>query len=59
MPIMNGYDASKRIRDCEIGNLNKDKVMIVGLSGNSGEFHIRRCKLAGMNDSLTKPIVFD
>jgi len=33
--------------------------MIIGVSGNEGEKHIRKCRLAGMNDSITKPIIFD
>jgi len=63
MPVLDGYEASKKIRELEntlssnsTGILN---CMIVGLSGNSGEHHTRKCKLAGMNDAITKPIVFD
>ena len=44
MPFLNGYDASKKIRDLENSESNEGKVMIVGLSGNSGENHMRRCK---------------
>lgn len=59
MPIMNGLDASKRIRDLESQENNESKATIVGLSGNAGELHVRRCKQAGMDNSLTKPISFD
>lgn len=56
---MNGLDASKRIRDLESQENNESKATIVGLSGNAGELHVRRCKQAGMDNSLTKPISFD
>jgi len=44
MPVLNGYDASKKIRDYENNNnssiggdsphVNEDRTLIIGLSGN-------------------------
>eukprot|EP00347_Sterkiella_histriomuscorum_P011972 403370391 len=65
MPILDGYEASKKIREIENSSQNSEnmqdqqKTLIIGLSGNSGEQHSRKCKQAGMNDAITKPIVFD
>lgn len=53
MPIMDGYQASIKIRED-----GKD-VMIVGVTGHSGDQYQRRCKLAGMDDVIPKPIDFE
>ena len=50
MPIMDGYEASKKIRESGC------TVMIMGVSGNSGDQYVRKCKLSGMNGLLSKPI---
>ena len=63
MPIMDGYDASKKIREFEAANQKSGKVFknttIVGLSGNSGDVFVRKCKQSGMSDSLTKPVAIE
>lgn len=60
MPILDGFEATKKIRDYESLNmLNSSKVIITGLSGNAGDQHTRKCKLAGMNEAVTKPIIID
>ncbi len=59
MPILDGYEASRKIRESEIGLASDQKCMIIGLSGNQGEQHTRKCKIAGMNDAITKPIVLE
>ena len=57
MPVMNGYDASFKIREFETTNApNQHKSLIIGISGNEGEQHSRKCKQSGMNDTITKPI---
>jgi len=45
MPILDGYSASKKIREFE-STLTADShpTYIAGLSGNSGEVFIRKCK---------------
>lgn len=53
MPVMDGYEASRKIRET-----NKD-VLIFAFSANSGEEEILKSKAAGMNDHLAKPISVD
>ena len=60
MPIMDGYDASKKIKEFEAKYKGLEtSTTIVGLSGNSGEAFNRRCKQCGMADSLTKPVAIE
>lgn len=57
MPVMDGYEASKQIRECEQENQIEPKCQIVALSGEvSNPVHIRRSKLSEINESMTKPI---
>jgi CheY-like chemotaxis protein len=46
MPIMDGYEASKKIREFEGASQKSgnEATTIVGLSGNSGDVFIRKCK---------------
>ena len=53
MPIMNGLEASRQIREAN------NKVPIIAISGKSGVEHELRCFKAGMNDFLDKPFVLD
>ncbi len=55
MPVLDGYQASTKIREYEHQN-NKYATTIIGLSGNSGDAFNRRCRQAGMNDNITKPV---
>ena len=53
MPVMNGYEATKRIRS-EIP-LNSQPA-IVALTANAFEENKRQCLLCGMDYVLTKPL---
>jgi CheY-like chemotaxis protein len=37
MPILDGYEASKKIRELESTGISNSKTLIIGLSGNQGE----------------------
>ena len=50
MPIMDGYEATKIIRDA-----NKD-IPIIALTANAMKEDVQRTKKAGMNEHLNKPI---
>jgi len=50
MPIMNGYEATKQIR-----NINTD-IPIIALTANAMKEDIEKTKNAGMNEHLNKPI---
>ena len=51
MPVMDGYEASRRIRS----NGRWPKLPIVALTANALSDERERCRAAGMNDYLAKP----
>jgi CheY-like chemotaxis protein len=53
MPVMNGMDATKRIREFEAGGASH--VPIIALTANVLPEDRERCFSAGMDDFLTKP----
>jgi len=55
MPMMDGYDATRMIRDWEQGN-GQSGVPIIALTADVSEDTEKACKEAGMNDYLTKPV---
>ncbi|PRP86169.1 ATP-binding region ATPase domain protein [Planoprotostelium fungivorum] len=54
MPIMNGLESTKKIREFEVLHHCKHSV-IVGLSANAREGHTQAALTAGMNHYITKP----
>ena len=54
MPVMDGLEATKRIRD-----LGFDKLYIVALTAHAISEHRCRCIRAGMDFFLSKPLVLD
>jgi CheY-like chemotaxis protein len=52
MPIMDGYEATKRIRT----NPRFDTLPIIAMSGNVGNVDQQRCFDSGMNDFISKPV---
>ena len=57
MPIMNGYEASRRIRELKDGN--KSQIPIVAMTANAFEEDKRDAIAAGMNGHIAKPIQVD
>nr|HMU06075.1 response regulator [Saprospiraceae bacterium] len=57
MPIMNGIDATKKIRSME-GDYFK-KLPIAGLTANAIPQQIALCLESGMDECITKPINAD
>lgn len=55
MPVMNGYQASRAIRDYEV-TIGR-KVPIIALTAGTVKGERERCEEAGMNDYLSKPVV--
>lgn len=55
MPVLNGYDLTRAIRAHEREHA-QDPCMVVGFTANAQPEEIQRCRSAGMDDCLFKPI---
>jgi PAS domain S-box-containing protein len=58
MPVMNGYEASRQIREQE-HMLKLASTPIIGLTGHTEEKYKQQALAAGMNDVLSKPFTKD
>ncbi len=57
MPIMDGYQATEKIREFEAKQLNNSqRAYIIGLTAHASEYHKQKCFESGMDVFLTKPI---
>lgn len=54
MPIMNGYEATKKIRSSNRYDLKN--IPIIAMSADAFSEDIRKSKEAGMNDHISKPV---
>ena len=54
MPVMDGYTATKKIRENE--NFSADKLPIIALTANTFEEDKNNCFAVGMNDHISKPV---
>ncbi|MNM79441.1 Virulence sensor protein BvgS precursor [compost metagenome] len=55
MPVLNGYALASRIREIELEH-DASPCVILGLTANAQHDEIARCREAGMDDCLFKPI---
>lgn len=55
MPIMGGAESTRLIRSGTSSALNPD-IPIIAITANAFQSNADACKLAGMNDYLTKPV---
>ena len=55
MPVMDGYEATQKIRDSQSKVLNRD-IPIVAMTANTMEGDRDKCLAIGMNDFIPKPI---
>ena len=56
MPVMNGLDATRAIRDLETESGNERRARIVAITASSAR---DECLDSGMNDYFQKPILMD
>lgn len=54
MPVLNGYEATAKIRASERDDLKS--IPIIAMSANTFEDDILKCKDVGMNDHIAKPV---
>ncbi|NOH73309.1 response regulator [Vibrio pectenicida] len=59
MPIMNGFEATKRIRQVEQENPQKNRVPIIALTASVVDDDIQECFEVGMDDYMPKPFKAD
>lgn len=56
MPVMDGYETTRRIRDGEAGDNNRS-IPILAATANAVKGDLEKCIEAGMNDYLPKPLL--
>jgi len=56
MPVMDGIEATKQIRNPQSAVLNHD-IPIIALTANAMQSDRERCLAVGMNDFVSKPII--
>jgi CheY-like chemotaxis protein len=54
MPEMDGFEAARRIRAS--GQAGAESIPIIAMTANAMETDKEKCRLAGMNDHISKPI---
>lgn len=55
MPIMDGYEATGKIRSIEQEKGNNSRIPIIAITANNMYEEIQSCLKAGMDDFLSKP----
>jgi PAS domain S-box-containing protein len=55
MPVLDGYDATRRLRD-PAANARNARVPVVALTANAGAEAEQLCRASGMDDVLVKPM---
>ncbi len=56
MPVMDGYQASRKIREIEKERGVINPVVIIAITANAGEEDRNKCLANGMNDFIAKPV---
>jgi len=55
MPVMDGFEATRRIREWEMGMQNS-RIPIIALTASAFDEDRQKCLNAGMDDFITKPV---
>lgn len=59
MPVMDGFEATKQIRQLEKNNMGNSSAIIIALSANILSRDIQNCFEVGMNEFISKPFSSD
>jgi len=59
MPVLDGFDATRQIRQIELDNSTQPHTHIIALTANAHDKNRERCLAVGMDNYLPKPIVKD
>lgn len=59
MPLMDGYDLVKSIREIEAGEPGRGHMSIIGYTADAGKESRLLCSVAGMDDVLVKPVALN
>jgi two-component system sensor histidine kinase/response regulator len=57
MPVMNGYEAAEKIRSMR--DIGKASIPIIAMTADAFQEDVERCRKAGMNGHIAKPINID
>ena len=57
MPIMDGFEATKTIRNTQC--VNAKSIPIIAMTANAFKEDVDRCRACGMNDHVAKPIDYE
>ena len=55
MPVMDGYEATKSIRQAEAEKNSQNPIRIIATTANNQPEEVEICKSVGMNDLIVKP----
>lgn len=55
MPVMDGYEATKIIRQDEAESKSQNPIRIIAITANNQPEEVEICKSVGMNDLIVKP----
>lgn len=55
MPVMDGYEATRTIRQAEAENKSQNPIRIIATTANNQPEEVEICKSIGMNDLIVKP----
>lgn len=57
MPVLDGYQATEKLRQQEVGNQRHQ--IVIGVTAHAMKAAREQCLLAGMDDYLSKPVTLD